>query len=363
MYRPHRLLRDDGYDPLEGDPLEEAATARVVIDGNGVVSGWNEGACWLLDFPAAEIVGRRTEMLLVVEPAVLPDPGTTRLDGTVELRHRSGSTVVVWVLARRRQQELGDRSDWLVVSPLARPDPYPGDETLMRWVFAQPPNAVTTCDAHLRLRMVNQEMARVIGLSAERIVGLWLPEVGAKPQSEELEQRMYRVLTTRRREVVLMYMRTGGEDREHAWSAQNLPLADTEERVWGVYRSLSAARVREYGFHSVMSVPIRARRMALDLAAFSRHRYPEPFGGDNVLLAERVPARAAVCIGNARRFSCERETALALQRNLLPQKLARTRALAACRYACRKVWGGRRLVRCHSIVGHVRRHGRRRCGG
>nr|WSZ17376.1 SpoIIE family protein phosphatase [Streptomyces canus] len=82
-----------------------------------------------------------------------------------------------------------------------------------------------------------------------------------------------------------------------------------------------AERMRRYGFHSVLGVPMRARGITLGVATFSRHRRPEPFEQDDLLLGEEITARAAVCIDNARRYTRERRTSLTLQSSLLPQRL------------------------------------------
>ncbi|GAA0283221.1 SpoIIE family protein phosphatase [Actinomadura nitritigenes] len=78
--------------------------------------------------------------------------------------------------------------------------------------------------------------------------------------------------------------------------------------------------VLEHGLHSLLTVPIRARGITLGVATFLRGRDREPFGPDDVPIAEELTARAAVCLDNARRYSRERATALALQRSLLPQR-------------------------------------------
>ena len=94
-----------------------------------------------------------------------------------------------------------------------------------------------------------------------------------------------------------------------------------------------AATIREYGLHSVLSVPIRARGVTLGVAVFVRGRRPEPFEPDDVLLAEELTARAALALDNARRYTRERTTALALQRSLLPQRLPEQSAVeVASRY-------------------------------
>ncbi|MEU8588879.1 SpoIIE family protein phosphatase [Streptomyces sp. NPDC048664] len=91
--------------------------------------------------------------------------------------------------------------------------------------------------------------------------------------------------------------------------------------------------VHEFGVHSTMSVPITARGGTVGVTVLTRFRRPDPFTPDDVLLAEEITARAAVCIDNARRFSRERRTVLALQRSLLPRTLPRVAALdAASRY-------------------------------
>ncbi|MER5223666.1 SpoIIE family protein phosphatase [Streptomyces flaveus] len=94
-----------------------------------------------------------------------------------------------------------------------------------------------------------------------------------------------------------------------------------------------AARVRELGIHSVMTVPLSARGTTLGVAVFVRYRHPEIFQRDDLVLAEELVARAAVCIDNARRYTRERGTAVMLQRSLLPQRLPEQAAVqVASRY-------------------------------
>ncbi|MCF1600450.1 SpoIIE family protein phosphatase, partial [Streptomyces muensis] len=94
-----------------------------------------------------------------------------------------------------------------------------------------------------------------------------------------------------------------------------------------------ASRVREFGMHSVMAVPLSARGITLGVAVLARHRQPEVFQQDDLVLAEELAARAAVCIDNARRYTRERGTAVTLQRSLLPQRLPAQAAVeVASRY-------------------------------
>lgn len=75
---------------------------------------------------------------------------------------------------------------------------------------------------------------------------------------------------------------------------------------------------------SLMAVPLVARGATLGVTLFARTMRPEQpiaFDHDDVSLATELASRAAVCVDNARRYTRERTTALALQRSLLPQTL------------------------------------------
>ncbi|MEU6347318.1 SpoIIE family protein phosphatase [Streptomyces sp. NPDC046977] len=91
--------------------------------------------------------------------------------------------------------------------------------------------------------------------------------------------------------------------------------------LWVAQNALRDAKVRQYGLHTVMAVPLMARGVTLGVAIFARGTRPEGFIDDDMTLAEELAGRAAVCVDNARRFTREHGTALALQRSLLPQRL------------------------------------------
>ncbi|WP_369192820.1 SpoIIE family protein phosphatase [Streptomyces djakartensis] len=482
------------------DPFDDGVTARAVIAVDGTLTQWSEGARRLLGHTAAEVVGRPATELLAdgaESPRVEDDH---RWSGTLSLRHRDGHPVPVWVLAHRRPPDGPETTDWLAVSPPQGPrHGLPDDDPLVRRALRQSPCATMIYDEELRLRGVNDAMADLVGLPAERLLGLRPTDIGSRPQNRELEERLRQVLSTGRRQDMQTYMKAGGEARgPHAWLARMAPLTDAAGRVRGVcvtahdfsdqYRSrerlqlvneasvrigstldvtrtaqeladvcvpaladfvsvdlldpqehgdepagppvppvtlrrtahrsvnpgspeavaepgradlypetspqaasLSAGRtvvasgsahdlerwlawdparfrrVREAGIHATMSVPLQARGTTLGVAVFTRFRRPEPFTDDDVLLAEEVTARAAVCIDNARRYSRERETTLTLQRSLLPRILPRTAAVeAASRYlpATRSGVGGDWFdviplsgMRVAMVVGDVVGHG------
>ncbi|MGA5200456.1 SpoIIE family protein phosphatase [Streptomyces variegatus] len=122
----------------------------------------------------------------------------------------------------------------------------------------------------------------------------------------------------------------------HALLHQARDPAITE---WAARDPGRAANLRDFGIHSVMTVPLTARGTTLGVVVFLRHRHPEVFGEDDLMLAEELAARAAVCIDNARRYTRERTTAVTLQRSLLPQTLP---AQAAVEVASRYLPAGAR---------------------
>ncbi|MDC0767970.1 SpoIIE family protein phosphatase [Streptomyces sp. HD] len=72
------------------------------------------------------------------------------------------------------------------------------------------------------------------------------------------------------------------------------------------------------GVHSYLAVPLIAHGEVLGALDLKRTRNPVPFDEDDVVLASELASRAAVAIDNARWFQSVRNTALTLQRSLLP---------------------------------------------
>ncbi|MEU9029353.1 SpoIIE family protein phosphatase [Streptomyces sp. NPDC048383] len=77
----------------------------------------------------------------------------------------------------------------------------------------------------------------------------------------------------------------------------------------------------DFGIHSLIAAPLRARGVVLGVVNFWRSQKPEPFDEDELSLAEELVARAAVSMDNARRYTREHALAETLQRSLLPRAL------------------------------------------
>ncbi|MGW4006410.1 SpoIIE family protein phosphatase, partial [Streptomyces nigra] len=92
-----------------------------------------------------------------------------------------------------------------------------------------------------------------------------------------------------------------------------------DEDLPRIARSPEAARqLGRAGLHSYLAVPLIARGEVLGALDLKRIHNPLPFSEDDLLLARELAARAAVQIDNARWYQNARDTALTLQRSMLP---------------------------------------------
>jgi GAF domain-containing protein len=92
------------------------------------------------------------------------------------------------------------------------------------------------------------------------------------------------------------------------------------EVAWGtgVDRMLAA---RAAGAHSLIVVPLVARGAIIGVVVLYRLAGSRPFARSDLPLARDLVSRGAVSIDNARLYTRERATALALQRGLLPRQI------------------------------------------
>lgn len=233
-----------GDDPWGRAP-DEGATARVLLDGSGRITHWNDGAQRLLGHTAAEMLGRPARELLADPSATAPcgDERRLRWKGTVDLRHRDGRRLTVRLLAHWLPRYEGHPDGWLLVSPLAGAERTVEDDQLPRPAFLYAPNALALYDTGVRLRRANRAMEEVIGLTEDEARGLRLSEIGGKPQSVELEEQLRQVMESGRPRDVRTRLRSGGESREHAWLARIAPVWDAQGELVAV--ALSAVDITD----------------------------------------------------------------------------------------------------------------------
>ncbi|MER5730584.1 SpoIIE family protein phosphatase [Streptomyces sp. NPDC002138] len=101
---------------------------------------------------------------------------------------------------------------------------------------------------------------------------------------------------------------------------------------WYAQDPARAQAILDYGVHSLITAPLKARGVVLGLVNFWRSQKPEPFDEEDLSLAEELVARAGITIDNARRYTREHALAETLQRSLLPRELPEQSAVEVAHF-------------------------------
>ncbi|MFJ3728313.1 SpoIIE family protein phosphatase [Streptomyces sp. NPDC090045] len=316
-------------------------TAAVVLDDAGVVVARSERAATLLDCSP----GQPCAPLLGLLPRAGAEAGPVGRTVTIPAGDAAGRNVpLVCTVVRLAARTPGDRdaeAQWLVlVSP---------QDTAAEAV--QP-------DSERRRKRLSHTAAESIGASldvtdmAQVLVNLLVPDfadlatvdlaepvlVGDEPLPLDTsgEVRLRRTAAAQSPGVSAEDLLPVGEALP--------PVPDTE-----VMRPLMAGRpvlvsdvdvlraalgvdpetLRLFvpsGAHSSVAVPLYARGLILGCVTVWRSQLPSAYGEEDAVLLQDVASRAALGVDNARRFTKEHRSVVALQRSLLPHSLVNTAA-------------------------------------
>ncbi|MFJ5730573.1 SpoIIE family protein phosphatase [Streptomyces paradoxus] len=223
---------------------QDAPIAVVVVDPDGMVSGWSEGGRLLLGWTAEDTVGRPvTDLLVDPPPPGFPEGYGAGVDpmACISLRHEDGSTLDAVVTA----------------NPLFGPDGRATGHalTVQRWgrrpviadrAFEQCPFALGVYDPELRFQWINASSGRVIAHSEEQVLGKryrevlpefdrsLFPERDDKPYTDALAE----VARTGEPTRLITVFRPRGSDYANAWATSIWPVRDAGGRVraianWG----------------------------------------------------------------------------------------------------------------------------------
>ncbi|UUU36845.1 SpoIIE family protein phosphatase [Streptomyces sp. CA-210063] len=296
---------------------QDAPTAVAVVDPDGMVSGWSEGARLLLGWTAQDTVGRPvTDLLADPPPPGFPEGYGAGPDptGFIPLRHRDGSTVDAVVAAQ----------------PLCGPDGRALGQvvTVQRWgrrpviadrAFEQSPFALGVYDPELRFLWINASSGRVIAHSEEQVLGkkyrevlpefdrTLFPERDDKPYTDKLAE----VARTGEPARLITVFRPRGSDYANAWATSIWPVRDEEGRVravanWGFDMSAEYwARQRLL----LLNEATRGIGRTLDVIGTAQELARTPVPGfvdlvsvdlfDEVLRGEEPPSASAFAPGEA----------------------------------------------------------------
>ncbi|MGW4493883.1 SpoIIE family protein phosphatase [Streptomyces sp. NPDC004376] len=337
--------------PLADDPLAEAGLlqspcAVAVYDGQLRLCRMNDAMARITGLPEERVRGLR-----ITETGGLPQP--EELEHSLRQVLSTGQRLDVRV--HTCATDGGPARTWL-----ARMAPVTDADGRVRGVVVATHDVTESDRARQRLRLVNEASVSVgtsldVIRTARELADVCVPvladfvtidlldpaEHGGEPPRRvvppvPLRRAAHRSVLEGEPEAVA---EPGGSEVYPEFSPQATALltgrtvsaavAAGDLDKWLAWSAERGERVRQFGIHATLAVPIHARGTTLGVVVLARHRRRDPFTADDVLLAEEITARAAVCLDNARRYSRERDTALALQRSLLPRRLPPTAALEA----------------------------------
>ncbi|MGP3924719.1 SpoIIE family protein phosphatase [Streptomyces sp. 8N616] len=213
------------------EPFEFARTAVLLIDAEGVVRGWTEGAETLLGHPASEALGGSVSD--VFAPADELPPGGGRL---LAVRHRDGRRLDLEVRILPVRSADGRPLRLVLASQTAR-TPWSGaGRSLLSGIAGMSPVGVAMLDTDLRYVWINDALERMGGVPREQRLGKTLAEVQPGLTVEAIEAKMRRVLETGVASVGYEYVgRPGGDpQQEHAYSTSFFRLEDEDGEPLGV---------------------------------------------------------------------------------------------------------------------------------
>ncbi|WP_158710208.1 ATP-binding SpoIIE family protein phosphatase [Streptomyces katrae] len=313
-------------------PVSE--TAAVVLDDAGVVVACSQGAVKLLDCapgqtcaPLLGLVPRAgTDGAPVGRPVTIPGGG--------HAGQKAALTCTVVRLAARTPGDCGADAQWLVLVTPA--------DTVVQAV--EP-------DAWRRRTGLSHAAAAGIGASldvtetAETLVNLLVPDfadlatvdiaeqvlVGDEPPHLDAsgDVRLRRTAAAQSPEISAEDLLAVGEALPPVTDGtlmrplmEGLPVVVPDVAILHAELGVDPESLPLFvpsGAHSSIAVPLYARGLILGCVTVWRSQLPSAFGDEDAALLQDVVSRAALGVDNARRYTKEHLSAVALQRSLLPR--------------------------------------------
>ncbi|MFG2989664.1 SpoIIE family protein phosphatase [Streptomyces sp. NPDC048257] len=314
-------------------PAPVSDTAAVVLDDEGVVIARSEWAATLLECSP----GRTCAPLLRMLPRAGTDAGPAGHPVTVPDGDHDGQKVplvcTVVPLAAHTPDGLGTEAQWLVLVTPA--------ETAVE---------AAERDAWRRRTGLSQAAAAGIGTSldvietAGTLVNLLVPDfadlatvdiaeevlVGDEPPHLDTsgDVRLRRTAAAQSPEISAEDLLAVGEALPPVTDStlmrplmQGLPVLVPDVAVLHAKLGVDPQTLPLFvpsGAHSSIAMPLYARGLVLGCVTVWRSQLPSAFGEEDAALLQDVVSRAALGVDNARRYTKEHRSALALQRSLLP---------------------------------------------
>ncbi len=199
--------------------------AAAIVDAQGTVTGWSEGARRLTGYAAEEVLGRAAGDLLAEDPpreAVAPPDGeVVVLSGEVVVRHRDGHRVALALTAQPVLGRDAGPSGFVVTAA------YPGEPepTLAEQAFQQASVSMSAFSTDQRYLRLNDVACRVMGVGEDALVGRFYE--GTVPEdrtSRGFLEHIRKVARTGDAVRYESYTRAPSGSREHAWNIEMWPV-------------------------------------------------------------------------------------------------------------------------------------------
>ncbi|MFG2606280.1 SpoIIE family protein phosphatase [Streptomyces sp. NPDC048514] len=203
----------------------EHVAAVAVIDAQGRVTGWSEGARLLTGHPAGEVVGRPAAGLLAedVPPGIL-----AARTGTVALRRRDGRRVDLALTACPVTGHGGQAAGFVVTAT-------PADTLLAARAFEQASMSMSVFDLQQRYLLVNDTACKVMGVDEAALTGRFFSDTVQGTDSDRGYLRHLREVAGTGRPVRYeSFARAPALNREHLWSIEMWPLRASSGQLAGV---------------------------------------------------------------------------------------------------------------------------------
>ncbi|MFD8231566.1 SpoIIE family protein phosphatase [Streptomyces sp. NPDC059696] len=204
--------------------FDVADAAPLLLDAQGVVTGWTSDARRLLAYPASEAVGRKLADLLTAEDAErVPDlVERFRRDGgwtgLLTARRRNGQPVRVAARVVSAEEAQGGERWLMLLSELSRSARgWSMSRTVLEQMAANAPVGIAIVDTDLRFVWSNAALEQFGGGPAARRLGLRFADVQPGMDAQAVEAQMRHVLQTG--EPVVGY--------EHVGHVRSAPLHET----------------------------------------------------------------------------------------------------------------------------------------
>ncbi|MET7292913.1 SpoIIE family protein phosphatase [Streptomyces griseoloalbus] len=205
----------------------EDASAVVVVDARGIVTGWSEGARRLTGHPAEEAVGRAARELLATDA---PPPGTPLASGRVALRHRDGHRVPARLTVRSLLGAGGTPAGQVITAE----SPDAAETSLTARAFQQASMAMSIFDTEQRFLRLNDVAFRIMGGPGQELHGRpYLDTVDEGADTLGIARHLRRVAEAGEPLRYETVTRAPSEARSHAWNIEMWPVREVSGEVAG----------------------------------------------------------------------------------------------------------------------------------